>query len=47
MPRWDLNKFVHVERTIGTSMKSVGEVVCEGGRREEGGRKKTEVEGGI
>ena len=27
MPRWDLNKFTHVERTIGTSMKSVGEVV--------------------
>eukprot|EP01127_Copromyxa_protea_P023478 TRINITY_DN879_c0_g1_i2.p1 TRINITY_DN879_c0_g1~~TRINITY_DN879_c0_g1_i2.p1 ORF type:complete len:2180 (-),score=570.05 TRINITY_DN879_c0_g1_i2:157-5766(-) len=35
MPRWDLNKFVHVERTIGTSMKSVGEVMAVGRTFEE------------
>ncbi|KAI6219197.1 CAD protein [Aphelenchoides fujianensis] len=27
IPRWDLGKFVHVNTTIGSSMKSVGEVM--------------------
>ncbi|GCE15616.1 carbamoyl-phosphate synthase (glutamine-hydrolyzing) large subunit [Tengunoibacter tsumagoiensis] len=27
IPRWDLDKFKHVDHTIGTSMKSVGEVM--------------------
>lgn len=35
MPRWDLSKFQHVERTIGSSMKSVGEVMAIGRTFEE------------
>ncbi|HEV2317983.1 MAG TPA: carbamoyl-phosphate synthase (glutamine-hydrolyzing) large subunit [Thermoplasmata archaeon] len=27
LPRWDLNKFVHADRSLGPSMKSVGEVM--------------------
>ncbi len=30
MPRWDLKKFRHVDRQIGTAMKSVGEVMAIG-----------------
>jgi len=30
VPRWDLEKFARVERTIGSSMKSVGEVMAIG-----------------
>eukprot|EP01124_Arcella_intermedia_P028723 TRINITY_DN5904_c0_g1_i1.p1 TRINITY_DN5904_c0_g1~~TRINITY_DN5904_c0_g1_i1.p1 ORF type:complete len:2148 (+),score=473.24 TRINITY_DN5904_c0_g1_i1:212-6655(+) len=35
MPRWDLHKFVHVSKNIGTSMKSVGEVMAIGRTFEE------------
>eukprot|EP01125_Pyxidicula_operculata_P003023 TRINITY_DN1312_c0_g1_i1.p1 TRINITY_DN1312_c0_g1~~TRINITY_DN1312_c0_g1_i1.p1 ORF type:complete len:2089 (+),score=499.75 TRINITY_DN1312_c0_g1_i1:1107-7373(+) len=35
MPRWDLKKFVHVSTEIGTSMKSVGEVMAIGRSFEE------------
>ncbi|MBQ0118769.1 MAG: carbamoyl-phosphate synthase (glutamine-hydrolyzing) large subunit [Bacteroidales bacterium] len=34
-PRWDLNKFHHVNRKIGSSMKSVGEVMAIGKSFEE------------
>src|SRR5208337_421551 len=30
IPRWDLNKFIGVSKTIGSSMKSVGEVMAIG-----------------
>ena len=32
IPRWDLSKFVHVSAKIGSSMKSVGEVMAVGRR---------------
>jgi len=35
MPRWDLSKFQHVKRDIGSSMKSVGEVMAIGRTFEE------------
>ncbi|KAF2498392.1 carbamoyl-phosphate synthase [Lophium mytilinum] len=35
MPRWDLAKFQHVKRDIGSSMKSVGEVMAIGRTFEE------------
>ena len=35
IPRWDLNKFQHVKRDIGSSMKSVGEVMAIGRTFEE------------
>ena len=35
MPRWDLNKFEHVSRRIGTQMKSVGEIMSIGRSFEE------------
>lgn len=35
LPRWDLNKFKHAENTIGSSMKSVGEVMGMGRTFEE------------
>ncbi|MCJ1454676.1 carbamoyl-phosphate synthase (glutamine-hydrolyzing) cpa2 [Mycoblastus sanguinarius] len=35
MPRWDLAKFQHVNRSIGSSMKSVGEVMAIGRTFEE------------
>ena len=35
IPRWDLNKFVGVSHTIGSSMKSVGEVMAIGRNFEE------------
>lgn len=35
IPRWDLNKFTGVEKTIGSSMKSVGEVMAIGRSFEE------------
>lgn len=35
IPRWDLNKFVEVNREIGSSMKSVGEVMAIGRTFEE------------
>ena len=35
MPRWDLKKFKHVTRTLGSSMKSVGEVMSIGRKFEE------------
>ncbi|MBQ6777042.1 MAG: carbamoyl-phosphate synthase (glutamine-hydrolyzing) large subunit [Paludibacteraceae bacterium] len=35
IPRWDLNKFQHVSRKIGSSMKSVGEVMSIGRTFEE------------
>ncbi|MCA8959589.1 MAG: carbamoyl-phosphate synthase (glutamine-hydrolyzing) large subunit [Planctomycetes bacterium] len=35
MPRWDLKKFRHVTKQIGTEMKSVGEVMAIGRRFEE------------
>ena len=34
-PRWDLNKFRHVSRELGSEMKSVGEVMAIGRRFEE------------
>lgn len=35
IPRWDLRKFQHVSRDIGSSMKSVGEVMAIGRTWEE------------
>ena len=35
IPRWDLNKFIGVEKIIGSSMKSVGEVMAIGRSFEE------------
>lgn len=35
IPRWDLNKFIGVEKSIGSSMKSVGEVMAIGRSFEE------------
>ena len=35
LPRWDLNKFIGVDREIGSSMKSVGEVMSIGRTFEE------------
>jgi carbamoyl-phosphate synthase large subunit len=35
MPRWDLGKFVGVQRSIGSSMKSVGEIMAIGRSFEE------------
>jgi len=35
LPRWDLNKFIGVDREIGSSMKSVGEVMAIGRTFEE------------
>jgi carbamoyl-phosphate synthase large subunit len=35
VPRWDLNKFESVSRSIGSSMKSVGEVMAIGRTWEE------------
>ena len=35
MPKWDLSKFQHVKRDIGSSMKSVGEVMAIGRTFEE------------
>jgi len=35
IPRWDLNKFIGVSKTIGSSMKSVGEVMSIGRTFEE------------
>ncbi len=35
MPRWDLKKFRHVSRSIGSQMKSVGEVMAIGRKFEE------------
>lgn len=35
IPRWDLSKFQHVKRDIGSSMKSVGEVMAIGRNFEE------------
>ncbi|KAI9845851.1 MAG: carbamoyl-phosphate synthase (glutamine-hydrolyzing) cpa2 [Sclerophora amabilis] len=35
IPRWDLSKFQHVKRDIGSSMKSVGEVMAIGRSYEE------------
>jgi carbamoyl-phosphate synthase large subunit len=35
IPRWDLNKFQHVSRKVGPSMKSVGEVMAIGRTWEE------------
>ncbi len=35
MPRWDLKKFRHVSRNIGSQMKSVGEVMAIGRKFEE------------
>jgi carbamoyl-phosphate synthase large subunit len=35
IPRWDLSKFQHVSRSIGPSMKSVGEVMAIGRTFEE------------
>ena len=35
MPRWDLSKFQHVKRDIGSSMKSIGEVMAIGRTFEE------------
>ena len=35
IPRWDLVKFTHVSTKIGSSMKSVGEVMAVGRKFEE------------
>ena len=35
IPRWDLSKFQHVKRSIGSSMKSIGEVMAIGRTFEE------------
>jgi carbamoyl-phosphate synthase large subunit len=35
IPKWDLAKFQHVERTVGSAMKSVGEVMAVGRTFEE------------
>ena len=35
IPRWDLSKFQHVKRNIGSSMKSIGEVMAIGRTFEE------------
>lgn len=35
MPRWDLKKFCHVKKQLGSSMKSVGEVMSIGRKFEE------------
>ncbi|AEY95218.1 FABR157Wp [Eremothecium gossypii FDAG1] len=35
VPRWDLSKFQHVDKTIGSAMKSVGEVMAIGRNFEE------------
>lgn len=35
IPRWDLSKFLRVSSRIGSSMKSVGEVMAVGRRFEE------------
>lgn len=35
IPRWDLNKFIGVDTTIGTAMKSVGEIMAIGRSFEE------------
>lgn len=35
IPRWDLNKFIGVSKTIGSSMKSVGEIMAIGRTFEE------------
>ena len=35
IPRWDLGKFIHVSSRIGSSMKSVGEVMAVGRKFEE------------
>ncbi|CAL9734296.1 hypothetical protein MOSE0_E02784 [Monosporozyma servazzii] len=35
IPKWDLSKFQHVDRSIGSSMKSVGEVMAIGRNYEE------------
>lgn len=35
IPRWDLSKFQHVNRSVGSSMKSVGEVMAIGRNFEE------------
>lgn len=35
VPRWDLSKFQHVNRSIGSAMKSVGEVMAIGRTFEE------------
>lgn len=35
IPRWDLSKFQHVSRKVGSSMKSVGEVMAIGRTFEE------------
>ncbi|KAI9136619.1 large subunit of carbamoyl-phosphate synthase [Paraphysoderma sedebokerense] len=35
IPRWDLNKFSHVKREVGSQMKSVGEVMAVGRTFEE------------
>ena len=35
IPRWDLVKFAHVSNKIGSSMKSVGEVMAVGRKFEE------------
>ena len=35
IPRWDLSKFQHVKRDIGSAMKSVGEVMAIGRNFEE------------
>jgi len=35
MPRWDLKKFLRESKNIGTSMKSVGEVMAIGRKFEE------------
>ena len=35
IPRWDLNKFIGVSEEIGSSMKSVGEIMAIGRSFEE------------
>ncbi|KAF0991941.1 hypothetical protein HZS_6622 [Henneguya salminicola] len=45
VPRWDLDKFLCVDRTIGTSMKSVGEVMGIGRNFAEGLQKAIRMTG--
>ncbi|MCX6239924.1 MAG: carbamoyl-phosphate synthase (glutamine-hydrolyzing) large subunit [Bacteroidia bacterium] len=46
IPRWDLNKFVGVSKTIGSSMKSVGEIMAIGRSFEEAIQKGIRMVGG-
>jgi len=46
IPRWDLNKFVGVSKTLGSSMKSVGEIMAIGRSFEEAIQKGIRMVGG-